>query len=383
MPKVETWKHVVTELSLLDAVARCNLEEVAAMTKLRLQWSTDEITIAANLVEARRRAVGKLESAETIVADPVGVQQATSTAIASHKATRFAGCDNIVDLCCGIGSDLQALPQRTIGVDIDPLRCWMAQMNTQKEVRCADVTTYRLPQSCVVHIDPSRRDVSGKRLHLDELTPSFSEVLSIASRCKGGCIKLSPGIDPEDVDAIDQPTEIEYIEENNRVVQAVVWFGSLAHNGGKITATSMTHGETMTDEPLRVPFAPSIGAWLLEPNAALERSGLHGTYATHIGAHESAPNLGLLCADVRPTSHWCIPFEVLETTPLRLAKVAAALRNLGCTQVEVKTRNQTVDPNYWQKQLSSYPHGPLLTVFALRLGKKRIAVITRRHSAET
>ena len=92
-----------------------------------------------------------------------------------------------------------------------------------------------------------------------------------------------------------------------------------------------------------------------------------------------APHLGLLCSEHNPDSTWFQSFEILETTPLRPEKVAKALAKLECTQVEVKTRSKTVDPNEWQKKLTTDSHGPLLTVFALRLGKKRVAVITRRH----
>ena len=87
----------------------------------------------------------------------------------------------------------------------------------------------------------------------------------------------------------------------------------------------------------------------------------------------------MLCSTTNPKSPWFTSFEVLETTSLRLEKVADVLEALGCTQVEVKTRAKTVDPNQWQNELSTKSDGPLLTIFALRLGKKRVAVITRRH----
>ena len=70
-------------------------------------------------------------------------------------------------------------------------------------------------------------------------------------------------------------------------------------------------------------------------------------------AYELAPGIGLLTVHENPNSPWFTAFEVLETTSLRIEKVAAALSILGCTQVEVKTRNKTIDPNEWQKKLTT------------------------------
>ena len=114
---IELWKSVIQNHPLLELVASSQLEDVATMATLRKHWSVDEITIAASLIDARKRAIGKLTECETIVADSVGVQQATSTRIAQHKSKRFTNDRPVFDLCCGIGSDLQALPLHAIGID--------------------------------------------------------------------------------------------------------------------------------------------------------------------------------------------------------------------------------------------------------------------------
>jgi hypothetical protein len=378
LQKIESWKKVIDDKLLLASIAGSNLEDVASMTSLRKKWSVEEIAIAAELVEGRKKARGKLDNACAIVSDSSGVQQATSSAIALHKANRFEGQVHSIDLCCGIGSDLQALPDSTIGLDNDPLRCWMAEENTGKAVRCCDARTFVLPASCVVHIDPARRNHTGRIFELDGMLPTFSEVVTIAKGTCGGCIKLSPAINREDITSLSHPFEIEYIEENNRLVQGAVWFGSLLRNEGTTIATSMRHGISYSGISEQPTFSNEVNAWILEPNVALERAGLHGTLGNELGATELAPGIGLLTSSKNPTSPWFTAFEVLATTSLRLEKVAAILREVHCTQVEVKTRGKTIDPNQWQKKLNKKSTGPLLTIFALRLGKKRIALVTRR-----
>lgn len=381
LKKIECWKKVIRNETLLQTVSQCSLDDVATMAKLRKKWTVDEITVAGKLNEARKKAAHKLEYAKELISDSIGVQQATSSAIASHKAKRFINQKNIFDLCCGIGADLRALPEHSAGVDNDPLRSWMAQENTKKTVRTADVTTIELPPDCVIHIDPARRNSSGRIFELDAMLPTFSEVATIANSVSGGCIKLSPAINPEDMIALSLPIEIEYIEEKNRLVQAAVWFGLLANNQGQVTATSIKHGVSYTGTTEQPDFATALSNWILEPNVALERACLHGTLGNTFNATEPAPGIGLLTSEENPGSPWFTAFEILETTSLRIEKVAKIVRALGCTQVEVKTRGKTIDPNAWQKKLNKKSTGPLLTIFALRLGKKRVALVTRRCAA--
>ena len=379
LTKNDNWLRANENIELLEAVQKSDIVDVAAMATLRKKWSIEEITVAAELVGARHRAIGKLEHAEFVIADAVGVQQATSTKIAKHKAKRFQTDGHVYDLCCGIGSDLRELPSQTVGIDNDPVRCWMAKHNSGKETHCTDILTMDIPPDALVHIDPSRRS-GEKRLHsLDAMQPSIKDISKIASLCAGGCIKVSPSVNAEDLEQFDVSFELEYIEENGRVVQGVIWFGSLAFNVGQVTAHSMTLRQSVTGIPEFPTFDSTIRGWILEPNPALERARLHGNISKEFGGVEPSPQLGLLCSTTNPKSPWFTSFEVLDKTSLRVEKVDGILETLGCTQVEVKTRGNTVDPNQWQNKLSTKSNGPLLTIFALRLGKKRVAVITRRH----
>jgi len=85
----DIWLHVHANTKLLAAVSNADVSEVAQMQSLRKQWSVDEIAVASALLEARTRAQKKLLNADILLADSVGVQQATSSAIALHKAKRF------------------------------------------------------------------------------------------------------------------------------------------------------------------------------------------------------------------------------------------------------------------------------------------------------
>ena len=372
------WNTVASNEQLLREVDVANLSNVSDMKRLRKNWSVDEITIANELLGARKRARKKLHNADTLLADSIGVQQATSSQIAKHKSKRFVTNGPVFDLCCGIGSDLRELPAQTIGIDIDEDRCLMAESNSNKQTRCEDVLDFTLPKDSLIHIDPARRE-GASRLHaLSDMKPNISQVMQIANQCTGGCIKVSPGVNVDDVEDFPLPVELEYIEEEGRVVQCAIWFGSLAQHPGLVTATSMSKHMSYSGTPDFATFSNNVHGVLLEPNPALERAGLHCNVAEEINAYELSPHLGLFCSADACDSDWFQGYEVLTSTPMRVSKVKQALQTLQCTQVEVKTRGKTIDPNQWQNELTTDSSGELLTIFALRLGKKRVAVLTRR-----
>ena len=378
--QIKLWDRVVHLPDLLTAIGNIDVTKVQTVSNLRKKWSAEEVSIAIELTRARTSAKGRLDNADTIVSDLGGVQQTSSSAIAKWKAKRFAQHKQIVDVCCGVGGDLMYLPANSIGVDIDPLRCWMAKQNTGKEIVCADVRSYMGVENAVVLLDPSRRDSQGRRLSLETMQPTLTEVQTICKKVRGGCVKLSPAIELEDINCIGEQREVEYIEDRGRVRQGIVWFNELATVGCSVRATSLTANETISGKIETPRISSEIGQWIYEPNPALERAKLHGTLAHEFGLWEPAHGLGLLFGNELIDSTWFNAFEVLACTALRMEKVALALKQHGGGEVEVKTRGGVVDPDVWQKKLQrpASDTNERLTVFAIRLGKKRVAFITRR-----
>jgi len=119
---------------------------------------------------------------------------------------------------------------------------------------------------------------------------------------------------------------------------------------------------------------------IFEPNPALERAKLHTTLGLEFCLWEPAFGLGLICGKEQIKSKWFTAFEVLETTQLRREKIVVALQKNNAGEVEVKTRGGVVNPDRWQKQLQkpACNSNERLTVFALRLEHRRVAIIARR-----
>src|SRR5690349_3895372 len=95
-------------------------DELAAAARLRRAGhAADDVAAAMTQVRLRERAVEKLgDDAARLLLTPDGLEQATHAAVAARRAARLwsAGCRSIVDLCCGIGSDLVALARAGLHV---------------------------------------------------------------------------------------------------------------------------------------------------------------------------------------------------------------------------------------------------------------------------
>lgn len=357
------------------------------ITRLRRRWPAPLVRGAVDLALARRKAIAKFEHPERLVADPVGVEQATSSDVAVHKARRFAalGMDRVFDLCCGIGGDAMALAgvAGITVVDIDPARTWMARHNVAQYAGChpvgiaADVTTLNLPAS-PFHIDPARRTGSGRRMHrFGDARPGAEFVRALIQRAKDGAVKLSPGVDLETL----PPGEVEIINRNGTLVQAVLWTGRLARDLDLRTATRLPGGMTLTGPPgLPIP-STEPGRYLLSIDPAVERAGLIGLLCGQQHLAAVHPALGLLTAEEPVASPWLTPFELIEALPWRDRKVRAWLRAHDAGEVVVKTRGGIIDPDIVARRLRG-KGTQTFTVFVLRIEKKVVAWITRRKSGE-
>ncbi|MEE2890046.1 MAG: class I SAM-dependent methyltransferase, partial [Planctomycetota bacterium] len=134
-----------------------------------------------SLLEARRRASGRLEDHDHLWLTVDSTQQATRTSVARHKAQRFRsvlGDGPVIDLCCGIGSDAMALAEggAVILVDHDPVRLELARANLERTnsppwALCADACALPLP-ALPLHIDPDRRKGTQRRHRYDQMDPA-------------------------------------------------------------------------------------------------------------------------------------------------------------------------------------------------------------------
>lgn len=387
---LEHWKTLCSDdagaARLLEAVAAVDVTDAAAMTRLRRDGDADRVRVAIELVRARRKAERKFPNADTLAADVVGVEQATSHVVAEHKAARFAALapgEAVLDLCCGIGGDAMSLARRApvTAVDSDPVRAWMAGHNAGCHAVTDDVKRLD-PEGALVHLDPSRRTDAGARTwRYADYVPGPDFIERLLARCPDGAVKLGPGVDLGEIPA-SGAREIEIINEGGTLVQTVLWCGRLAAHAGARTATRLPEGLTFSGAPETAGFEPSddaLGRFLLVLDPAIERSDLGAALCRDLSVVEVHPGLGLLTSDACPGSPWLTAYEILATMPWRPERLRAWLREHGAGIVTVKTRGGAVDTDDAQRRLRGNGNEPFV-VFGLRLGQRVLGVVTRPSS---
>ena len=374
----DSWQKLISGQldSLLQMAQETPPGDVSAITRLRRHGSLEEVSVVMEVLESRRRARGRLRHGENWLMDREGMEQATRTVAAEHKARRLrsrVGENTVIDLCCGIGSDTAALAGSgsVIYVDRDPLRVDLTRFNlaqisvetTRLHPLVAEAQTLPLPP-LPLHVDPARR-VDGRRVHnFDGMVPGPEILNPLIQRHSAVALKCGPGIAIDDL----PPGEVEWLQDGQDLVEATLWCGDLAGSARR-SATLLHHSRTISgeQEPLQQ-SALKTPAFLHEPCSAIERSGLVAQVQSEVDGEEWHPGLGWLAGKVEKTSPWFRSFAVVAQMGWHEKKVVGWFRKQGCAPSSIKTRGVQEDPARLKKKFSGQA-GPWILAL-LRRGRQ-------------
>jgi SAM-dependent methyltransferase len=341
------------EHALLAAAAALESEPdfLRAAQRLTRRFEDRLARAAVEQVLLRRRAAAKFPEADRLFFTRDGLEQATTEAVARHRAARFEGWPRLYDLGCGIGGDALALARRSavVAIDRDELRLRVLAANAgrlglEHRLQALQADLHRLPlrppADAVAFCDPGRRS-GGRRLRrVDDYEPPLRLVLAWRPLLAGMGIKVSPAVRLVEIERLE--CEIEFVSLGGELKEAALWFGALRQ--GTRRATVLPEGATLEGE--REPdLAPGpIGAYLLEPDPAVLRAGLVKTLGVSLGAHLIAEDIAFLSLDEPRRSPLARTFRVLEAAPFRLKSLQAALAKRGIGRLTVKRRGSAVEP---------------------------------------
>jgi hypothetical protein len=317
---------------------------------LREAVDADLAALALEQALLRRRAVGKHPRGAHLWWTPDALEQATSWPLAQWRARRYP--DPVVDLCCSVGGDLLALPEGSVGVDLDAARLLLARANAEVLGRRvalvrADVTALPLPAATDVFVDPARRSGGRRRFDPRDYVPPLDTVLARRSHLRRLGVKAAPGLDHE---ALPDDVEVEVVSLHGDVKEAVLWTGA-ARSGARRSAALLPGGDVLVDE--RVPPAPvsAPAGYLLEPDGAVIRAHLVQQVAARVAGRLLDPTIAYLTADApepTPFGRW---YQVHEVMPFSLKALRVRLRALDAGTLVVKKRGTAVDPEQLRRRL--------------------------------
>ncbi len=380
--------------------------DVASIARLRHRWPAQYIHAAATICGCRRIALaefGKFPAAHIQTREfwavPEALQQATSLAVARHKASRFAAAmpgELILDACCSIGGDTLGLAHSgpVVAVEADPLRAWLAQCNTraikarypitviQADIRQAPV---RLHSIAGFHIDPARRNRGRRSSRYEDMFPGPAIIEMLIREIPHGAIKLSPATDFSRL----PPGHLELISEDRVTVQAVLWTGKIAaaltptaRSATVLASHHLPWSISGLPETITKLFPPAN--WIYEVDGAVIRSGLCPELLRRVGCGAVTLDGGYITSADHLTHPALTAFGVRHVMPYSERNLRRWLTenkihptsHSGC--VEIKTRGGLgLDTDALQRRLKDF--GPW-TILIYRAGSGITAAITQRVS---
>jgi SAM-dependent methyltransferase len=369
---------------LFDEIAAAAGPELNTQAQLRQRYPAELVRAAFELAELRRRAAEKFSRADRMWFDRQGLEQATSEAVARHKAARFGPLHTPVwDLCCGIGGDSIALAEvgsQVFGVDLSPVNCLRTEMNARTygvesrvETRSKDVTRIDLA-GLPVHIDPDRRTGRKRAVRLEDYHPALEFLHHLIEVTSGGAIKLSPA---SNFGGKFPGCEIELISLHGECKEATVWYGDLKGEA-PFRATILPAGETLAADPWQFrPRVGPLGAYLFDPDPAVVRAGLVDALAEQLGLWRLDDTEEYLTGEQPVSSSAVKPFEVLADLPNNARQIRGYFRSSEFGEVEIKCRHVPADVEQIRKKLP-LPGSEKGVLLLARLAGRTRALIARR-----
>ena len=363
--ELETFRWLLTDegQALLAAASTAEGTPLQVQKALRevSSGSTDErasrVAAALGQVELRRRATAKLgEDAARMYFTRDGLEQATRSSVARHRASRIAlAGPSVVDLTCGIGGDLLAFARAgltTAGIDLDPLRVEMARANLAAlglggAVGTGDAWELDTSPFATAYIDPARRGSRGRTFHADDWAPPWTFVASLLTH--RACAKVAPGI-PHSL--VPDGVEAEWVSEAGEVKEAVLWSPTLATVNRRATVIGRGGLATLTDEDDPGAEVGGVGEFLYEPDGAVIRAGLVTAVAAGVRGHLVDRKIAYVSGDAAFHTPFARSYRVVDELPYREKQLRAALRDRNVGTLTIKKRGVDVAPEQLRKRLA-------------------------------
>ncbi|HRY09266.1 MAG: hypothetical protein H6528_09415 [Actinobacteria bacterium] len=309
-----------------------------------------------------------------------GIQQATPPAVAARRAQRLAesGVRTIVDAGCGIGVDSWAFAKaglHVIAYEVDPVTAAVARANLPEvvDVRHGDATTAELPADAALYVDPARRlqhrDAQGRPIRVHDpqrWSPPWSWVLGQAHD-RPVVARIRPG-------HRDLPENIEWhcSSIGRSLVDATAWFPPLAAVPRRASVFQNDGWHEVAGSPESAGIGEA-GAYIVDPDPAIVRSGLVGNVAHLVGGRLLDPRLAFITCDDHPPQWVGRSMRVVEQTSIK--GIAASCRRLGIDSATLWARGFDTLPR------TGVRHGQRAIVVAARIGDPRRSVAWVGHSA--
>lgn len=333
---------------------------------------------------------------EALILPPtLNLEQSSSEATATFKATIISQSSTFVDLTGGLGVDSFFISKK---VD----QCTYIEYNTELfkiaaynlNLFCKNITT--INESCITFlertneqfdwcfIDPARRDPNQKKVFLlEDCTPNIIDlkkrIHSISKRCM---VKLSPLIDiTHCIHALQSITQIYILSVHNEVKELLLILQKdiqkpiaihaidLNKEGNPISSFTSTF-ETVYNVQFEEPKT-----YLYEPNRVILKSGQQDKLCSDFGVGKLHANSNLYTSDALIED---FPGRIFHINELKTRLDKPFLKRIKKRKFNVLTRNYPIKAPALERKLQSIPGGNYYIIGTSSIKHPALLIICER-----
>ena len=338
---------------------RC--EDIRTLALQAKRYPAVDMREAVTQIEGWQQAREKLPTwatVDSIIYPPkISMEQCSSEQTAKYKASLVRG-ERFADLTGGFGIDFSYIAQgfnEAYYIERNESLCNIATanfsllgldhakvMNGNSEEILAS-----LPQLDWIFIDPARRDGDGRKVvALSDCEPNVVELEStLLAKANKVMIKCSPMLDiTMACRQLKNVSEVHIVAVNNECKELLFMLDSSRdsavscslHCVNMLKDGVQSFGCTPDDEnSCTAKYSNTIGAYLYEPNATIQKAGCHNTLSQRLEIGKLHPNSQLYTSDNPVPDFPGRTFEVVEVLGFSKADIKK-VQALGKANITVR-----------------------------------------------
>lgn len=368
---------------------------VLFLKKHDLAIDPEVVSIAIDTFRLRGEAVQKLGSwASQGFFSSTLLPQASRLAFATYRASFFKGCDHVLEIGTGTGSDTAALAcvaKHVTTIELDPVRAALAKQNLDlqgiENVTMLVGSLRELKESITfsdfdgLYADPARRLPNGTRIKDPALySPSLDDLLALP--IEGiSAIKISPGLF---LQSSPEGWVRQFLGFEQECLEQTLWKNvPITDSSIKLVDTGEDWAPSITTNVAH-PYPHVVGSYFYEAHGVVNRSLHLDNFFGELGIQRVAPHVAYGTSDtIIPSSRLVTCYSVLYSFPFSRKKLSKTLHQLQwSSRTEFKKRSFAGDIESIRSAMNLPGHSndaPFGTIFFFTWDKKNWVVLGTRN----
>ncbi len=237
-----------------------------------------------------------------------------------------------------------------------------------------------LPPCDWIFLDPARRDGAGKKVvALADCEPDVAALREqLLQKARRVMVKCSPMLDiTAACRQLGCVSEVHTVAVNNECKELLFILDSEAAGAIRVCCVNIVNGSAQTfafpmDDAPEAGYAPEVGAYLYEPNAAIQKAGCPSSLATSYGVQKLHRNSNLYTSDALAAQFPGRTFKVTGIAGFSKNELKMLLGDLKRANLTVRNFPETVQQLRKRLKLSE---GGDIYLFATTLADGRKVLV--------